>query len=391
VLSPLRILIASWEYPPLVVGGLAAHVHGLTRALVECGHEVVVFTLHHPDAPSDAVIDGVRVLRAHTDLPWCPDDQFVARMASANHQLVQLMTKLPDSWRPDIVHTHDWLTAWAGDTLKALYRVPMVATIHATERGRNGGQVPISGQSAAIHAAEWWLTYQAKHIICCSTFMVDEVRDSFEVPADKLSAIANGVDPTTWAPPVPAPARGADGPLVVSWGRVQYEKGFQTLVEAMPALRELVPGVRAVIAGTGSYRAELAQRAEAFGVADIVEFAGFVPDKGLRSLLHEASCVVMPSFYEPFGIVALEAMSAHAPLVAANTGGLAEVLEGTDAGILFPAGDCRALAEATARMISDSAFAQRSVAAGQHLVNTNYSWTAIAEQTVAIYRQAVSS
>jgi glycogen synthase len=359
--------------------------------LAELGHDVVVFTLHHPDASADAMVDGVRVIRAYTDLPWCPDDQFVAKMAGNNHQLVQLISKLPNSWRPDIVHTHDWLTAWAGDTLKALYGVPMVATIHATERGRNGGHLPTAGQAAAIHATEWWLTYQAKRVICCSAFMVDEVRDSFEVPADKLSVIANGVDPLAWAPPVPAPARGTGGPLIVSWGRVQYEKGFQTLVEAMPMLRDLVPGVRAVVAGTGSYRAELSQRAEAFGVADIVEFAGFVPDEGLRSLLHEASCVVMPSFYEPFGIVALEAMAAHAPLVAANTGGLAEVLGGTDAGILFPAGDCRALAEAAARMIRDTELARRSVAAGQHLVNTNYSWTAIAEQTVAIYRQAVSS
>lgn len=385
------MLLVSWEYPPLVVGGLAAHVHGLATALAADGHEVVVFTLHHKDAPDDAVIDGVRVLRAHTDLPWFPEDQFVAKMISANHQLVQLLSRLPEGWRPDIVHAHDWLTAWAGDTLKAALRVPMVATIHATERGRHGGHVPSSGQPSTIHAVEWWLTYQAKHVICCSQYMVDEVRDSFEVPSDKLSAIPNGVDPTVWAPPTPAPQRGADGPLIVSWGRVQYEKGFQTLVEAMPLLRARVPGIRAVIAGTGTYRSELAERATAFGVGDIVDLAGFVPDADLRSLLHHASCVVMPSFYEPFGIVALEAMSAGAPLVAANTGGLAEVLGGTDAGLLFPPGDAQALADATTHMISDSVYAQRCVQAAYDLVSSTYSWHAIAAETVRIYRQAMIS
>jgi glycogen synthase len=387
--SPLRILITSWEYPPLVVGGIAAHVDGLSRALAQLGHDVVVFTMHHPDAPDNAMVNGVHVLRAHTDLPWFPPDQFVAKMTSANHQLVQLTSQMPSSWRPDIVHSHDWLTSWAGDTLKAMYGAPMVATIHATERGRNGGYVPTEGQPAAIHAAEWWLTYQAKHVICCSDFMVNQVRQGFEVPTDKLSSIPNGVEADLWAPPVPAPPRGADGPLIVSWGRVQYEKGFQTLVEAMPLLREWFPGVRAVIAGTGSYRAELAERAASFGVGDIVHFAGFVPDDELRSLLHHASCVVMPSFYEPFGIVALEALAAQAPLVAADSGGLAEVLGGTEAGLLFPPGDARALAESVARMLGDDELARRCVSVGRELVSSTYTWSAIAESTVAIYRQAV--
>jgi glycogen(starch) synthase len=383
--------MVSWEYPPLVVGGLAAHVHGLSRALAHQGHDVTVLTLHHDEAPDDAIIDGVRVLRTRIDLPWFPDDQFVSKMVSANHHLVQLAAKLPTGWRPDVVHAHDWLTAWAGDTLKALLGAPLIATIHATERGRNGGYVPAEGQPATIHATEWWLTYQAQRVVCCSQYMVDEVRDSFEVPPDKLRSIPNGVDPASWAPPSPPPVRGENGPLIVSWGRVQYEKGFQTLVEAMPMLRDWNPGVRAVIVGTGTYRAELAERAASFGVADIVEFAGFVSDEELRALLHRASCVVMPSFYEPFGIVALEALAAGAPLVAANTGGLTEVLGGTDAGVLVPPGDAQALADATAALLRDPVRAARTVAAGAELLRTRYSWSAIAAATVDVYREVVSA
>jgi glycogen synthase len=380
----------SWEYPPHIVGGISVHVAGVSKALASAGHEVVVLTFAQPGSPRDEVVEGVRVLRAPIDLPWFPDDQFVAKMTSANHQLVQLIAQLPVGWRPDVVHSHDWLTAWAGDTLKALWRVPLVATIHATERGRHGGHLPAEGMSAAIDAAEWWLTYQAKEVICCSRFMVDQLRSSFEVPLDKVTVIPNAVDTAAWVPPTPAPTRGDDGPLIVSWGRVQYEKGFQTLVEAMPLLREWVPGVRAVIAGTGSYRAELAERANAFGVGDIVHFAGFVPDDELHSLVHRANCVVMPSFYEPFGIVALEAMAAHAPLVAANVGGLAEVMNGTDAGLMFTAGDSRSLAEQTSRMLGDRQLSDRSVRAGSSLVSSAYSWSAIAKQTACIYRVAIS-
>jgi glycogen(starch) synthase len=272
----------SWEYPPLVVGGISAHVEGLAQAMARAGHDVVVLSLHHPAVPDDATVNGVRVLRARTDLPWIPEQDLVARMASANHQLVQLAAQL-GSWRPDVVHAHDWLVAWAGDTLKALWGVPLVATIHATERGRHGGHVP-PGPPAAINAAEWWLTYQAREVICCSRFMAREVLEGFELPMEKLHLVPNGVDPALWAPPTGAAATPRE-PLVLSWGRVQYEKGFQVLAGAMALLRHKVPGIRCIIAGRGSYLPELQMQIDVEGVSDLVHLAGFVPDDDLRTLL----------------------------------------------------------------------------------------------------------
>ena len=157
--------MVTWEYPPRVVGGISPHVDGLAGALARAGHDVVVLTLSHPDAPAEQVVDGVRVLRCAFDLPWLPEDDLLAQMASVNHQLVQLLARLP-GWRPDVVHAHDWLVAWAGDTLRALWDVPMVCTVHATERGRHGGHLP-SGQPSGIDATEWWLTYQSREVICC--------------------------------------------------------------------------------------------------------------------------------------------------------------------------------------------------------------------------------
>lgn len=388
----MRVVLVSWEYPPLFIGGLATHVHGIATAMARAGHDVVIFTFQHPDALDDAVVDGVRVLRAPTDLPWFPEDQFVSKMISANHQLVQLITRLTPGWVPDIVHAHDWLSGWAGDTLRTLWRVPLVATIHATERGRHGGMIPSAGQSAAIDAAEWWLTFQSSAVICCSKFMAHQIHDSFEVPLDKLVIIHNAVDAVLWTRSEPSAREPRpDAPLIVSWGRVQYEKGFQTLVEALPFLRQRIPGLRVVIAGTGSYRAELAERAEAFGVADLIDFAGFVPADQLTALIQSADCVVIPSFYEPFGIVALEALAAAAPLVAARTGGMAEVLDEADAGLLFTPGDARALADAVIRTLTDTELTQRQTQNGLSLVTDHFSWDAVAASTIATYQKVVPS
>jgi glycogen(starch) synthase len=384
----MRVLMLSWEYPPLVIGGIAAHVDGLARALARGGHEVVVLSLHTADAPDDSVVDGVRVVRANIDLPWLPDDNLVARMSSANHQITQLVARLGE-WRPEVVHAHDWLVAWAGDTISKLWNVPLVATVHATERGRHGGHVP-PGMPAAINSIEWWLTYQAAEVICCSRFMVREVVTGFELPLEKVHLVPNGVDLAVWSPPDGA-ATITRAPLVVAWGRVQYEKGFQVLARAVGSLRQRVPGIRCVIAGRGSYLPELQSQIDVEGLADIVQLAGFVPDAELREMLHRAGCGVIPSLYEPFGIVALESMAAGAPTVVAKTGGLAEIVDGTGAGLLFEPGNHHDLAARIEEVLNQpilSATLQRTAAT---LLSRRYTWDAIAKTTLSVYTTAVSA
>ncbi len=384
----MRVLMLSWEYPPFVVGGIAAHVDGLARALVRGGHEVVVCTLQRhdagaPSAPDDELVDGVRVLRASAELPWLPEGDLVARMASANHQIVGLVSRLGD-WRPDVVHAHDWLVAWAGDTLKAVFGQPLVATIHATERGRHGGHVP-PGMPAAVNAVEWWLTYQAREVIACSRFMVREVVSGFELPVEKVHLVPNGVDPALWQLSGEAPPR---EPLVVAWGRVQYEKGFQVLVRAIAELRHRIPDLRCVIAGRGSYLPELQSQIDVEGVTDIVDLAGFVPDDDLRRVLQRAGCVIIPSLYEPFGIVALEGMAAGAPTIVARTGGLAEIVEGTDAGLLFEPGNHHDLAARIEEVLADPQLAASMRERAATLIAEHYTWEAIAASTVQVYARA---
>ncbi len=373
------------EFPPASVGGVAAHVDGLTGAMARSGHDVVVFGVDDDgDLPAHVVTtDGARVSRARTDLPWLPEDDEVLRTASANSQMVALAASIGD-WRPDVVHAHDWHTAWAGDTLAALFDAPLVATFHSTERGRHGGHVP-EGASSAVNAVEAWLAYRSTAQICCSRFMMRELLEGLD--PTNVELIPNGVDPRVWEPSGAITRE----PLVLAWGRVQYEKGFQVLAQAMALLRGRVPGIRCVIAGRGSYLPELQSQVDIEGVSDLVNLAGFVPDDELRSLLHRAGCVVIPSLYEPFGIVALESLAAGAPTVAARTGGLAEIIEGTDAALLFEPGNARGLADAIERVLTDDGLADRMQSAGRDVLRSRFSWDAIATSTIAVYERAISA
>lgn len=389
--------MATWEYPPHVVGGISAHVAGLARALVRCGHDVAVLTLCPPGTTGgdeggdlDQTVDGVRVIRADASLPWLPDDDLVLRMASANHHLVRVAALLGD-WRPDVVHAHDWLTAWAGDALRSVLGAPLVATIHATERGRHGGHLP-PGAPGTINSVEWWLTYQAKEVITCSRFMSREVIDGFDLPPDKVHLVPNGIDVDDWSRV--AAGGGShlqpDGPLVVAWGRVQYEKGFQVLASAMRDLRGRLPGVQCMIAGRGTYLPELQAQIDVDGVGDIVHLRGFVPDDELRALVARAACVVIPSLYEPFGIVALEGMAAGAPTIVARTGGLAEIVDGTGAGMTFEPGNHHELAAAIERVITDGRLADDLRRGAAELIRRAYTWDAVAARTLAVYAAATA-
>lgn len=385
------MLVLAREYPPQGSTGVASHVSGLSRALVRAGHDVTVLVPAGDDDRSadahrrlDDAPEGVRVRRAATDLPWLPDDDVVANTASTNNHLVALLGELGD-WRPDLVHAHDWDVAWAARTIATVHRCPLVATIHATERSRHGGHLP-PGAPEAIHAVESWLVWTADRVVCTSRFMLREVSEGFEYDASAIDLLPSGIDPSDWSPPNGNDER---GPLVVAWGRVQYEKGFQVLAQAMARLRGRIPGLSCLVAGRGSYLPELQSQVDLEGVSDIVQLAGFVPNDELRRLLHRAGCVVIPSLYEPFGVVALEALASGAPVVAARTGGLAEIMDGTGAAAMFEPGNAIELADRIGVVLQDSSIATGLTESARRLLAERYSWDAIAAATLEVYGRLV--
>jgi glycogen(starch) synthase len=380
----------SWEFPPVVVGGLGRHVHAIAVELVRQGHDVTVVSRHEAGAAVDEVVDGVRVLRAPEDPPAFPMSDLLAWSQALNHALLRAVLRA-DLPTPDVIHAHDWLVAHAATALKEHFGVPLVATVHATEAGRHQGWLP-GPMNRAIHTVEWWLTYEARRVLTCSSYMRWEVTRLFDLPPGKVDVVANGTDLLAFRPR-PAAVRaarrqfGGDGPLLVFSGRLEWEKGLQTVLAAMPALRRRHPGIRLVVAGTGTLEADLRQRARRHRLGRSVVFAGRLATTDLAGLLGAADVALVPSLYEPFGLVALEAATAGAPLVVSDAGGLREVVEHGVSGLRAAPEDVRAWVTAIDRQLTDEMTARR-MARVARTRTAGSTWDAAATATADAYRRA---
>jgi glycogen synthase len=384
VTAVATVVMLSWEYPPHLVGGLARHVYAVARELAAQGHAVHVLTRSAPGLPDSAVEEGVHVRRV---APYFQDPRdFRLWVCHLNFALMEEGARLLAQLEgPVVLHAHDWLVAYAARGLKSLMRVPLVATIHATEHGRHGG-IHDDGQQY-INDVEWWLAYEAWRVIVCSQSMRTEVRNLFGLGDDKVAVIPNGIDlkaRVADAASVRARFCAPGERLVFFIGRLVPEKGVGVLIEAVPLLLRRHP-VRVVIAGTGPYGDELKRRAAALGVAAYVNFAGFVDDVTAQALLQAADAVVVPSTYEPFGIVALEAMAVGTPLVASSVGGLAEIVRHEFNGLQALPGQPGSLAEQIDRLLRDGALAERVADAARRDVEEQYTWASIARATAAVY------
>ncbi|RIV39971.1 glycosyltransferase family 4 protein [Micromonospora radicis] len=389
-----RVLMLSWEYPPVLVGGLGRHVHALSVALAAAGHEVTVVTRHADGAPLEEHVDGVRVLRAAEDPVTFPlaTNSLLAWTMAFNHTLTRAALRAADTGDYDVVHAHDWLVAHTAITLAEYLHLPLVTTMHATEAGRHQGWLPAE-MNRTIHGVEHWLSSASTRLIACSGYMREQVTTLFGLPADQVDVVANGVDDRAWRarPRAVASARArfaGDGPLVGYAGRLVYEKGVQHLVDAVPQLRARHPGLRVLIAGDGPYRGELEERTRQLGLDGTVRFAGFLDNTQLPAVLGATDATVVPSLYEPFGMVALEAAAAGAPLAVARTGGLAEIVEPGVTGVTFPHSDPSALAGAVGQLIGNEVFARRVARQARSMVGQRYGWATIAARTAETYATA---
>ncbi|GAB4533239.1 MAG: glycosyltransferase family 4 protein [Anaerolineae bacterium] len=402
----MRVLMLTWEYPPNIMGGLGTHIAGLAPALVRAGIEVYVITPRPPGSSSSAHIpedvnrpdqevteDGIVVYR----VPWDESGDDVYNQARKVNQLMQAQASaILDSHGNhfDLIHAHDWLVVFAAQALKHQYRLPLIATIHATERGRCRGETLHTNLQRDIHGAEWWLAYEAWRVITCSHHMASEVQAFFRVPAEKVDVVPNGVSACQnghWSQADLVTCRSRYGflnrRLVFAVGRLVYEKGFHLLVEAAPRILSEFPDTRFVIAGRGPEAADLMQRARRLGVADYIHFPGFISDRERDCLYHAAACAVFPSLYEPFGIVALEAMAAGCPVVVTEVGGLREVVRHGRTGITVYPDDAQSVAWGVINTLRNPALAASRALEAQRVVRREFSWDAIAARTIAVYQR----
>jgi glycogen(starch) synthase len=301
-----------------------------------------------------------------------------------------LAAELCERFEFDLVHSHDWLVAGAAELAARQTERPWLVTVHATEFGRHQGWVQNHPQSH-IHAAERSMVRRADHVITCSRYMRVHVANVFGVRPAKITAIPNGIDPRDLEPvdadldALRAKYATPDDLLVLLVGRLVYEKGFHLALDALAPLVRRLGGVRFVIAGTGTAEAELKRQARRLGLTDHGVFLGWVGDDKLHSLYRVSDLCIVPSIYEPFGLVALEAMASGCLCVVADTGGLREVVpvDGT-VGLRFPSRDATALSAVLERVLTDDAARAQLVAeAREHVLA--FDWTEVARRTAEIY------
>src|SRR5580704_7946723 len=389
-----RVLILSWEYPPVIEGGLARHVRKLAEALVRQGVGVDVLTRGvgpDPEIEGSRVLDsgGVNVHRVRQP-DWPRDlDRFVTWVGQMNEDMIVAGEALAQEHSYDLVHGHDWLVGQASAELAERLGVPYVTTFHATEHGRHQGWVQKPPQSH-IHSVERWVAHRADAVIVCSYYMRGHVADVFEIDERRVAVIPNGVDPSELRPTgdLHALRREFAAPhekLVLLVGRLVYEKGFQLALDALPDVIERVGDVRFLVAGSGTHERELKAQAQRLGLSAHGTFLGWIGDDVLHSLYRIADLCVVPSIYEPFGLVALEAMASGCPCIVADTGGLREVVPvGERVGLRFNGGDSEHLGVMIERPLTDAQLRERLVIeASEHVLR--FDWDDIAQRTRAIY------
>ena len=384
----LDVLQVSWEYPPHVIGGLGRAVTCISRRLAEHAR-VHVLTIGLPGRVEDEHHDSLHVLRV--DPFTLKSTGLVSWVYGFNFlMVVKALTAVP---RPHIIHVHDWLAAPAGVALKHLFKSPLIVTIHATEHGRSRGSItrPMQHQ---IHYWEWRVCYEAWRVIVCSESMKHEVVEAFSLPRDKLLVLPNGVELEELDSH--RPFEGERSRYALPWekivffaGRHVYDKGVDVLVEAARILLSKRQDVKFIIAGDGPMRLHLMWLASTYGLGDKIYFTGRLSDEELYRAYKLADMVVIPSRYEPFGIVALEAMASGRPVVASRVGGLSEVVVDGETGILVQPGDPYSLAQAIEVLLDNPQLAREMGARGRRRVEELYRWGKVVRFLERIYQRVL--
>lgn len=380
----MKVSLFSWEYPPNVYGGAGVHVSHLSEALrKQIAVEVRTVAEGAEPGPSD-----IHVLRYPTSFGAGPEEATDPRISKALAALAFNVRLLADPIDADVVHTHTWYTNFAGALAKRMYGCALVATVHSLEPLRPWKREQLG---AGYELSSWMekdgLT-SCDAVIAVSEDMKRDIRSCYDIPADRITVIHNGVDPTTF--------RRRDGhetlekfgiksPFILFVGRLTRQKGVFDLVKAMDGVPEGV--TLALFTGKPDTPEIVDELRNALkGRTNIRWVNAMVSEAELVDLYSEAEVFTCPSTYEPFGIINLEAMACETAVVASRVGGIKEVVVDGETGFLVPPGRPEVLSERLRALLSDRELAKRMGRAGRERVLREFTWDRIAEKTVALYR-----
>lgn len=363
-MSVTRVAFLSSEYPPHTYGGLGTVVEALSRFLGARGIEVVMLVPETGDyAPPPP---GVTLCPVPVGLPASDEDYWLTYCESA------AATARRTGLHASVVHCHDWMTALGGLAIGRALGVPVLMSIHLPQ------------------AASYHLDLETIGITGCARVIVNSqaVRAELterEVSQDKISVIPNGVDLDRFRPGDQSP----DPLQILFAGRLIPQKGPDVLLRAFGAVLRRHPDATLTIAGDGTQRLYLERLARFLGLRQRVRFLGWQSPGQLAELYRDCAVLAVPSLYEPFGLVALEAMASGRPVVVSRVGGLAEIVEDEISGFAVEPGDHLDLATRLAALLSDPGLARAMGRAARRRAE-HYDWRIIAGQTAGLYDSLAS-
>ena len=405
----MHITILTNEYPPNTYGGAGVHVEYLTRELaaLEGGtHEVQVLSFGQQRVTEGNLkVHGVEV-PAELPVQDARHRKFMDTMARD----LEMAGRVADT---DIVHCHTWYSHLAGCLAKQLAGAKLVVTTHSLEPHRPW---KVEQLGTAYHASSWVerTAYEnADGVIAVSSSMATDVQSLYDVPADRVRRIYNGIDLQQYQPTLDVSVLAKhdidpEEPFVLFVGRITRQKGILHLVNA---IQHLEPGTQVVLCAGAPDTEEIANEMETLvaearkaGSHRIIWIDEMLPKDEVITLYSHAAVFCCPSVYEPFGIINLEAMACKTPVVASAVGGIPEVVVPDETGLLVsfdpvgsgdfepadPEGFSRALADGLNALLTNPARREQMAEASRQRVEEHFSWTHIAEHTLDFYRDLLA-
>lgn len=402
-----------WEYPPKHLGGLGVACQGLVRGLLKHGAKVTL-VLPHGEADVDEGMDlkcptedQLKTVRVRSNIqPYDSPESYANRsdvqgtprtginlygrdLGEAVWEFSELAVDLTKNANPDVVHSHDWMTYEAGKRAATHHNVPFVAQVHATELDRTHFQ------------PNEWIYWQernglnaADRIITVSQYTKNILIKYYGIHADKIDVVHNGTpyaqsfdpmqDLTTQMITSP---KSAEPPMILFVGRLTVQKGPFHFLEAAKIVCEHNPDVKFVLAGDGYLLPELIDRSLAMGLQNSVIFAGKVSSDEARELYSHASCFVMPSTSEPFGLVALEAIAHGAPVIVSKQSGASEVVTSS---MQVDFWDVDKLADCILTVLREAPLAKQLRSEAPRVLS-RLSWENQASKVLSVYHKVITS
>lgn len=388
----MRIAMVSEHASPLAVlggvdaGGQNVHVAELSAAMARAGHEVTVYTRRDdPHSPEQVLTpDGYTVVHVPAGRPEpLPKDDLLGHMG-------EFARCLHERWslhRPDVAHAHFWMSGIATQLAAGPLEVPTVQTFHALGVVKRRHQGCQDTSPPARLKLERMVARRAGWVTATCT---DEVFELVRLgrARTRISVVPCGVDLQRFTTEGPAAARGRPH-RVLGVGRLVPRKGFDTMIEALPALADtefvIVGGPAAAHLDDDPEVRRLRELARRLGVADRVVFTGAVDRDQMPALLRSADVVTATPWYEPFGIVPLEAMACGVPVVASAVGGMLDTVVHDVTGRLVTPRRPKECADAVSMILRDSFYRRSLGLAGRDRACARYSWDRVAADTVRVY------